>query len=85
MLLFVFFKPTYTYEEAKQLVYKNTDGVSNIVIHHEKRYRDTVPIYTEETRFFILYRDYHFEGDGRYFLVHPRTGVVTEMEQPYWR
>ncbi|MRX73444.1 hypothetical protein GJU40_14965 [Bacillus lacus] len=85
LLLFIFFKPTYTFEQARQLVYESAYDVSHIVVHNEeRRYRDTVPIYTEDSRCFISYRDYHFEGDGRYFLVHPRSGVVTEMKQPYW-
>ncbi|WP_339146151.1 MULTISPECIES: hypothetical protein [unclassified Sutcliffiella] len=85
LLFFIFFRPTYTFEQAKQLVFESRYDVSNIVVHNEERYRDTVPIYTDDTRFFIRYGDYHFEGDGRYFLVHPRSGIVTEMEQPYWR
>ncbi|MDX8367311.1 hypothetical protein [Cytobacillus sp. IB215665] len=84
LLLFIFFRPTYTFEQAKQLVYESGYDVSGIVVQNEERYRDTVPIYTEDTRFFIRYRDYHFEVDGRYFLVNPRSGVVNEMEQPYW-
>ncbi|MFS1518837.1 hypothetical protein V1503_20595 [Bacillus sp. SCS-151] len=84
LLLFIFFRPTYSFEQAKQLVYESGYDVSGIVVQNEERYRDTVPIYTEDTRIFIDYRDYHFEVDGRYFLVNPRSGVVIEMEQPYW-
>ncbi|WP_223701746.1 hypothetical protein [Sutcliffiella deserti] len=85
LLLFIFFRPTYTFEQAKQLVYESAYDVSHIVVYNENRYRDTVPIYTEDTRFFIRYRDYHFEAEGRYFLVDPRSGVVTEMRRPYWQ
>lgn len=83
IILFFIGKPTYTFEQAKQLVYER-ESVSKIVDHKDESYRNTVPIYTEETRFFIHYRDYHFEAEERFFLVNPRTGEVIEMKEPYW-
>lgn len=84
IVLFLIGKPTYTYDQAKQLVYESHD-VSTIVEYKEESYRNTVPIYTEKIRFFINNRDYHYEADNRFFLVNPRTGEVIEMKQPYWR
>ncbi|NMH74326.1 hypothetical protein HF078_14640 [Bacillus sp. RO2] len=84
IILFFIGKPTYTFDQAKQLIYENKD-VSTIDEYKEKEsYRNTVPIHTEEWRFFIDYRDYHFKAEERFFLVHPRTGEVIEMKQPYW-
>ncbi|WP_404468384.1 hypothetical protein [Sutcliffiella horikoshii] len=84
IILFLIGKPTYTFDQAKQLVYES-QNVSTIVEYKgEESYRNTVPIYTEERRFFINNRDYHFQADERFFLVHPRTGEVIEMKQPYW-
>ncbi|MEA3320699.1 MAG: hypothetical protein U9Q88_11780 [Bacillota bacterium] len=84
IILFLIGKPTYTFDQAKQLVYESQNVSTIVEYKEEESYRNTVPIYSDERRIFINYRDYHFEADERFFLVHPRTGEVIEMKQPYW-
>ncbi len=89
IILFVVGKPTYTFKQAEKLVMEEYGHDITILDNGKDNYRDTVPIYTEEYRFFIRDRDYHFKGvdktkEYRYFLVNPRTGKVSEMSQPYW-
>ncbi|KMJ58354.1 hypothetical protein AB685_10675 [Bacillus sp. LL01] len=90
IIIFIVGKPTYTFKQAEQLVLDEYGDEISIVDNGEEKFRDTVPIYTEDHRIFITDRDYHFKGvtekkEQRYFLVNPRTGEVIEMSQPYWQ
>lgn len=46
IVLFLVGKPSYTFEQAKQLVYEKEE-VSQIVDYKEESYRNTVPIHTD--------------------------------------
>lgn len=90
IILFLVGKPTYTYNQAEDLVLEKFKNEITILDNGEETFRDTVPIYTEDFRFFINARDYHFKGvtetnEYRYFLVNARTGEIIEMNQPYWQ
>lgn len=90
IIIFLIGKPTYTFMQAERLVLDEYRDEISIMDSGEEKFRDTVPIYTEDHRIFITDRDYHFKGvtktkEHRYFLVNPRTGEVMEMSQPYWQ
>jgi hypothetical protein len=87
-ILFYFCTPNFTFHQAKQLVAQEIDEGA-VIVEQTDRYRDNVPIYTEEKRIFLADRNYHFEvitkeTEKLNFLVHPNTGEVIKMKQAYW-
>ncbi|WP_078381201.1 hypothetical protein [Sutcliffiella halmapala] len=87
-IVFYFYTPNFTFHQAKQLVAQEIDEGA-VIVEQTDRYRDNVPIYTEEKRIFLSDRNYHFEvitkdEEKLNFLVHPDTGEVIKMNQAYW-
>ena len=81
--------PKYSYKDGKELVKKEVNIKYDYSVIEFPKGEDTIPINKYSNNLFITDKMYYYkaklEDKEKFFLVHPLTGEVDELEKDFFR